>query len=213
MKERVLVRFFCITGIILLLSGCIKNVPDKTGSTSSNTTTTTPTTEVVAIESTPDMPEQDAINEFSLLVGTKYISLKDWDYEADIQNVLGEPLKETQEVLGSGADTHAGSIIKTQEYEGLSLKLFSPKQNGKEFWVLQMFVNSDRYKTYREITVGTDINQLKQAYPETTIKLDGRTDPNNCAYVFNLGNMDGRYIRFEVADGIIKEIDFYFKIP
>lgn len=207
MKDKAFVRcYYSIAILLLLLSGCSKNVPDKTAvilPTNSKQNT------ISTIEPTPSILAKSTINEFSILVGEKYISLEDWDYDIDISSTLGEPLQETQEILGDGADTHSGSIVKTQEFEGLVLYLFSPKQNGKEFWIMQMVVNDGRYKTYRGISIGCTSDQFKQSYPEAIMALDGRTDSNNCAYTFN---QDELYIIFEIGDGVIKDIKYYKEI-
>lgn len=159
--------------------------------------------------STPSLPGQSLENEFSLIIGEKYITLNDWDYEADISGVLGKPLQETERILGDEADTHAGSIVKTQEFEGLVLYLFTPNKY-RGFWISRMVVTDDKYKTYRGISVGCSRDQFKEIYPEANMALDGRTDPNNCAYTFYQGD---QYIKFEFKDGVIKKIEYYVEIP
>ena len=112
--------------------------------------------------------------------------------------------------MGSNADTFVGSRIKTLKYNGLILKLFSPSNNGKEFWVMSMQVNDKRYKTFRIISIGSTLSELKKAYSNISKDSDGRTDSNNCAYTFN---KDDQFIRFEVRNSMISDIKFYVEIP
>lgn len=154
--------------------------------------------------STPSLPGLSPANEFSIFIGEKYITLDTWDYEADIPGVLGEPLQETERVLGDEADTHAGSTVKTQGFEGIVLYLFTPDKD-RGFWISRMVVTNDRYITYRGVSVGCSHDKFKGIYPEANMALDGRTDPNNCAYTFYQGD---QYIRFEFKDGVITKIEY-----
>ena len=71
--------------------------------------------------------------EYSITIGDDYIALRDWEDTVDIYGLLGEPASQEVEVLGQGADTFAGSYIKTLKYENLEIKLFSPHDNGQSF--------------------------------------------------------------------------------
>jgi hypothetical protein len=114
-------------------------------------------------------------------------------------------------VLGSTADTHSGSHIKTLKYEGLTVQLFSPEDNGKEFWIMNMLLTNERLKTPGGITVGSTLADLKGAYKDLEIKPDGRTDIDNCAY--RLSRERYEYMEFEVEEGIVKEIKLYVELP
>lgn len=155
---------------------------------------------------------QNGTSEYSLLVDNQTITLKSWYKEADLTALLGKLVSENDEVLGSTADTYSGSHIKTLKYEGIVTKLFSPKDNGKEFWLMSMDSTSPKLQTPRGITVGSTLAQLKDAYKGIEIFKDGRTDANNCAYEFSVRE-EYKYIIFEVEKGIVKEIKLYVELP
>lgn len=155
----------------------------------------------------------DKRSDFSINVNNKYITLKDWDNKVDLKGILGDPVSEEKKVLGSGADTHTGSIIKTLSYDGLEVKLFSPKGNGSYFWVMSMKVTSKVYAvTTKSIIIGDSVKKLKELYTEIEMAKDGRTDPNNCTYMLSSQD-DYNYVTFEAKDGIISEINIYHEIP
>ncbi len=152
------------------------------------------------------------IDEYSLMADNQPITLKSWYKEADLSALLGKLVSENNEVLGSTADTYTGSHIKTLEYEGLVVKLFSPKDNGKDFWLMSIDLTSSKLQTPRGITVGSTLAQLKEAYKGIEIFPDGRTDANNCAYEFSMRE-EYKYMIFEVKKGIVKEIKLYAELP
>ncbi|OQA06592.1 MAG: hypothetical protein BWY65_02158 [Firmicutes bacterium ADurb.Bin373] len=115
-------------------------------------------------------------------------------------------------MLGSEADTFSGSHVKTLKYEGVVAKLFSPKDNGKEFWLMSVDLTSPKLQTPRAITVGSALAQLKEAYKGIEIFKDGRTDANNCAYEF-CAREEYKYMIFEVEKGVVKEIKLYAELP
>ncbi|MDD4238806.1 MAG: hypothetical protein PHT62_09670 [Desulfotomaculaceae bacterium] len=154
---------------------------------------------------------QNGIDEYSLIMDEQAISLKSWDYDVDLSAILGEPVSETIEVLGSTADTYSGSHRKTLKYEGLTVQLSSPKDNGKEFWIVSMFLTNERLQTPGGITVGSTLADLKGAYKDLEIVPDGRTDIDNCAY--SLDRERYEYMVFEVEEGVVKEIKLYVELP
>ncbi|MBP7331526.1 MAG: hypothetical protein KBA08_04360 [Firmicutes bacterium] len=155
---------------------------------------------------------QAEIDEYSLLAGNQPITLKNWYKEADLSAILGKLVSETDEALGSTADTYSDSHIKTLKYEGLVAKLFSPKDNGKEFWLMSVDLTSSKLQTPRGITIGSTLAQLKEAYKGIEIIPDGRTDANNCAY--RVGGAAGyKNINFEVEKGIVKRIKLFIELP
>jgi len=90
---------------------------------------------------------QNVIDEYSLMVDKQAISLNSWDTNVDLSAVFGIPVSETSEVSGSGADTYSGSYIKILKYEGLTVQLFSPRDNGKEFWIVNMVLTGASLRT------------------------------------------------------------------
>lgn len=156
--------------------------------------------------------QQNEIDQYSLMADNRPITLKSWYKEADLTALLGKLVSENNEVLGSAADTYSGSHIKTLKYEGLVVKLFSPKDNGKEYWLMSMDSTSLKLQTPRGITVGSTLAQLKEAYKGLEILPDGRTDANNCAYRVSTRE-EYKYITFEVEKGIVKEIKLFVELP
>jgi hypothetical protein len=148
--------------------------------------------------------------EFSIISDKGSLSLLNFEKDFDFTYLFGKPLEQKMEVLGIDADTHAGSSVKTLKYEGLTIKLFSPSNIEGMFWVMNMNVYGQNFKTFRNISVGNTLSNLKEAYGNIIQALDGRTDPNNCAYTIK---KDQSYIWFEIKNGIIKEIKYYFEIP
>ena len=149
--------------------------------------------------------ESQSANEFSVFLNDKYITLEDWDKDNYIISIFGKPNKESVEVLGAGADIFVGSKIKTLEYEGLTIKLFIGKDY---FWIVRVEITDKMYETYRGMSVGKSVNDLKEKYDNVTQALDGRTDVNNCGYTIN--DQD-RFIWFEVENGVIKAIKYYLE--
>jgi hypothetical protein len=98
------------------------------------------------------------------------------------------------------------------DYDGLQLELFSPKQNGETFWIRSMKASGEGYRTTREIAVGSPLKEMLEAYPEIGMAPDGRTDPDNAAYVMT-DEMGELHLRFEVADGRVAEIQVYRVLP
>lgn len=151
------------------------------------------------------------ISDFSIKVNGKYISLREWDNEVDLNEVLGKPTSEATEVLGNGADTFTGSYVKTMSYDGLKLVLFSPKQNGVSFWIQSMEVTKQAFSTSKGITIGDKLEKVKESYPDIEIFKDGKTDPNNCTYVVR---DDGyNYLLFSINEGIVTGIKIYYDMP
>jgi len=153
----------------------------------------------------------ESVGEYSLISDRGQLSLRNWYDQAELSAVLGEPVAETNEVLGREADTHAGSHLKTLKYEGLVVQMFSPRDNGKDFWLMSMDLTSPKLQTTRGITVGFPLTELKEAYTGLEMVPDGRSDPNNCAYWINRERYE--YMTFEVEKGIIKEIKLYVELP
>ncbi len=166
------------------------------------------------IENIPDEIEKDVktLNDFSLLVNGGHLSIFDDEDQIDLQRLLGEPIYENIEVLGEGADTFTGSFIKTLQYGGLELELFSAADNSESFWITGIIITSDIYTTIRNISIGNTLGELKKEYPSAKMVLDGRTDEKNSAYEFSMDN-DLTFIHFEVNDGIIIQIYIFYIMP
>ena len=121
----------------------------------------------------------ESVGEYSLISDRGQLTLRNWYDQAELSAVLGEPVAETNDVLGREADTHSGSHLKTLKYEGLVVQMFSPRDNGKDFWLMSMDLTSPKLRTPRGITVGS-LTGLKGLYwPRNGAR---REINPNCAY-------------------------------
>lgn len=169
-------------------------------------------TEHETAENTNEQPAGDAAtDDFALRVNDTFIHLKDWDYEVNLEEVLGTPISQDIEELGNGADTHTGSLMKRIKYDGLQLELFSPKDNSKQFWIMAMEITKAGYKTSRGTEIGHTVKEVTDAYPDIQIAPDGRIDANNCAY--EIKNEDqSSFLRLEVKEGLVNEMKIYHMV-
>lgn len=199
--------------IIVVITGCTTNEHNQNANNSNgNISIETPKETSEDEKPTEQTPENSPTNDFSLSVKNTIINLHDWDNEVKLEDVLGNPVSQNVEKLGNGADTHTGAFIKKLEYNGLRIELFSPKQNGKDFWIISMEVSKEGYKTSRGIEIGNTVEEVKNAYPDIEIALDGRTDPNNCAYEIR-DEEQYNYLQLEVKEGLVSGIKIYHLIP
>ncbi|MCL6605039.1 MAG: hypothetical protein K6T94_19415 [Paenibacillus sp.] len=147
---------------------------------------------------------------YALKVRDQLIHLQDWDNNIDLEGMLGKPLSQKTETL-KNADTMTGSFLKKLNYKGLYMELFSPKQNGKTFWIMTMKVTTDTFETPNGITVGCKVAALKKAYPGIGFD-DGRMNPDNAVY--RVSDEEGYHnLEFEVKAGLVTEISLFFLIP
>lgn len=131
---------------------------------------------------------------YGIAVNDNIIYLQQWDSTINLATVLGTPLKKKTRELDLNSDTFAGSFIKDLEFPGLKLKLFSPKQNGKTFWIQEIILTDGRYKTINGIGIGDSLGKIKQTYP-TVQKFPGNSD--NMYYVANEGYEKSIEMEFE----------------
>ncbi|MFA5528053.1 MAG: hypothetical protein WC996_05505 [Peptostreptococcales bacterium] len=155
--------------------------------------------------------EPQKMSEFSILFGEHEIALKDWDNEVNIEEIFGEPLEVKSEILGPNSDTFNGSFMKEITYSGIKFVMFSPKDNGKNYYILSMNIMDNSIETKRGIRVGDTLEKLNEVYPELKPVLDGREDTQNRGYKIEEGAYD--YINFEVKDGSIIHIKIYHEFP
>jgi hypothetical protein len=156
--------------------------------------------------------ELPPVSEFSILSGGKKISLTDWVDQAELKELFGEPTYEDIEVLGSGADTFEGSFVKTVIYEGLEIKLFSPPDDGENYWVTEIKIESKRYPTPRGIRVGDPLEVVMEVYPELKKLDENQRGQEYYAYEF-LVEEEYSYIHFKTVEGLIDQIDIFYLIP
>jgi hypothetical protein len=155
------------------------------------------------------VPEPQDANEFSVFLGDRFISLEDRSTDENLvsvlNSVLGEPNSESVKLLDESSDTFEGMTVKTLEYDGITVII----SGTRTFSISSMEITHDKYSTYRGISVGMSVNDLKAKYENITIVLDGRTDPDNCGYVIEDSDY---FIWFEVQEGLIAKIKYYSEI-
>ncbi|SET96356.1 hypothetical protein [Paenibacillus sp. NFR01] len=150
--------------------------------------------------------------DFSISAKNATIPLKGWDNELNLAELLGKPLSQVTETL-QNADTLTGSFVRTVEYPGLTLQLFSPKQDGKAFWIMNMKLTDSSYATAKGLHAGMPLAELIKVYPELAAEgADPSADPDNRAY--ELSDQETyTYARYDVKSGVIREIYIYHLIP
>jgi hypothetical protein len=200
---------------LFMMTSCSSNQEKNKSTievTSDTTNTTTP--EKNANTTTPEKNAnntvQHNVDEFSLKINNTLISLHDWDNQINLEEVLGKPISQNiQELKG---DSFTGSFLKKIKYDGLEIELFSPKDDGKKFWIMTMISTKEGYPTSKGIEVGSTVKEIKEAYPGINITEDGRTDPNNCAYEIK-NEQEYNHMQFEVKDGVLVQIKIFHLIP
>lgn len=133
--------------------------------------------------------------------------LQQWDSTIKLDQQIGKPVKQKTKQLDQNSDTHAGSYIKELEYNGLKLKLFSPPQNGKTFWIQEIILSNNKYKTIRDISIGDGFEQVKQAYPALQ-KFPGSNE--NMYYLADEGYE--KSIEMEFENNKLKKLRMYHMI-
>lgn len=141
---------------------------------------------------------------FSIIKGGE-IPLHNWINEINLDEILGKPI--TEELRELKGDGFSGSFIKELTYDGIELTLFSP--NGDSFWVMEMNIHSQQFKTFRGIKVGDDIEALMEAYPNVSLALDGTSQENNGVYQIFLSENS---LNFKVENGQITSISHQHEI-
>ncbi|WP_379135798.1 hypothetical protein [Paenibacillus sp. sgz500958] len=171
------------------------------------------TVDLTARTVTPMLIKETQIDkdDFAIMINENIVPLHGWDNEIDLISLLGEPLSQHTTTL-QNADTLTGSYLKEIKYPGLEMELFSPKGNGKTFWIMSMKLTDSTQTTVKGLRVGMNLDDLKSAYRDIPIAPDGRTDPDNCAYRISIPEKYD-YARYEVKHGVIHEIYIYNEIP
>lgn len=208
----------------LVLNGCSSEQFDQeTDSAStaaiSGLVTITPQPAGAAITAQPVLPSEDAdapgfsrVNQdFSVKINDTILTLQTWDDEVDLIKLLGTPRSQNTRTL-QDADTLTGSFLKEMKFAGLEMQLFSPKQNGKSFWIMNMRLTDPTYVTARGLRVGMVLGDLKMIYPNIQNVTNGNDDPDQAIYrIGTLETLD--YAEYTVENGIVKQIDLYNEIP
>lgn len=142
---------------------------------------------------------------YGIRVNNTNLFLQQWDSTYTLEKDLGKPLINRTKQLDLNSDTYAGSFIRDLEYPGLKLKLFSPKQNGKTFWIQEIILTDKRYQTVNGVRIGDDLEKVKQAYPSIK-KFPGVNE--NMYYVANAGYE--KSIEMEFENNKLKKLRLYY---
>lgn len=157
---------------------------------------------------TPDTGRQardsSLFSEFSVRNARTALELRSWKRTLDMEE-LGPPEDTSSYVLGDGADTHKGSMIRDYRYRTIRLQFFGPP-GGQDIWLLNIELTGDDWQTARGIKTGDPENKLKTAYPEAENKTSA--DPNIYRYV-----KEESFIEFNLRNGRITLIKLGYMIP
>ena len=156
----------------------------------------------------------DLQSDATLLIGDEaHLRLQNLYQEGELDAIFGKALDVQREVLGPGADTFIGSTIELRKYPGLTLQLFSPKDDGKNMYLHQITVEGKtegrEFRTIRDITIGSLQEQVLTRYPEATWSF--AQDPQNGTLRYEI--RDYQYLEFFIQDGKVSKIQLIFEIP
>jgi cbb3-type cytochrome oxidase subunit 3 len=183
----------------------------SSGTTQNEPTDVTEPTEIIDLDETKELSESsipitnDPLeNEFRLITNKKTsLGLMSWDDEIHLPDILGDHQTEIIETIGQGGDTFEGSKLKTTEYDGLTVTLLTPRDNGKTYYVLRMDITNNLYETYRGVKVGDSLQRLENTYPEIEQVETG--DKNQDTYRYT--DLSYRYIEFIIVDHVVTFIE------
>lgn len=134
-----------------------------------------------------------------------------YEDEMNLKEILGIPLTEETIIL-ENADTFTGSHEKTLIYQDTQLVLFSPPQDGRRFYLINIETENERVTTDRGINLGDTLEDLQQAYPEATRSLDGTTGKDGRYEMIFWGN-PYTYLFFYVEEGKVVKLQLLHEFP
>ncbi|HEV7330248.1 MAG TPA: hypothetical protein VGN63_04350 [Flavisolibacter sp.] len=145
---------------------------------------------------------------YSVQLPSTTLSLRQWDSTVNLMHTLGKPLEEKTWRPGKNSDTHAGAFIKRLRFPGLKLQLYSPPQNGRQFWVQEIILTDSTYRTSRSVTLGDEWQKVQQAYPSLQ-EFPGENE--NMYYVADVGYE--KSIEMEFAGNRLIRLRMYYMMP
>ena len=187
---------------VIIIFSC-NNDRENTGSNSINT----PDTIQPANTNTSIQPEQPDAGIYTIQLVKARLYLQQWDSTINFETELENPRKQKIKQLDSNSDTFSGSFIKELEFDGLKLKLFSPPQNGRTFWVQEIIITTNKYKTTKGIGIGDEMDKVTQAYPSLK-KFPGENE--NMFYVADEGYE--KSIEMEFEKNKLKKLRMYYML-
>ena len=161
------------------------------------------------VDSSPKpIATQSVIDIYGVNLNDDSIFLRQWDSTVNFSKILGNPLNNKIKKLDQNSDTHSGSFIKDLTYDGLKLKLFSPPQNGRTFWIMEIILTNKKFSSVSGTRIGDSIQKVKKDYPD--LKLFPGNSPNTY-YVADQGYE--KSIEMEFSRDTLKSFRLYYMIP
>jgi hypothetical protein len=149
--------------------------------------------------------------EFTLNYGTVKLPLRTTIEDEELIDIFGKPEKIEESILGIGADTFTGSILRTFTFNKAQVSLFAPP-NGENFWLSSVSSRDPRFSTSRGINVGESLTLLMLKYPEAEPVPNEKTDPGNMDYIYDHGTQGEYALYFEVRAGVIDRISLEYTL-
>ncbi|WP_310831750.1 hypothetical protein [Paenibacillus pedocola] len=208
--RRLLTLAFNLSLSFAILSGCTAIQQENLTEQLQKTVSYPESTPFEATETAPSA-QPDPKSDYAISLKGTRLSLHDSNDEVDLPALLGTPLTEKTYTL-QNADTLTGSFMQELTFPGLEMQLFSPKQDGKSFWIMNMRITDAAYVTSKGLRVGMLFKDLKTVYPDIQPNNGNDADPENSTY--EIGSQETYdYARFEVKEGVIREIYLHHDIP
>ena len=153
-----------------------------------------------------DSLQQQNPNDYSVFLGNLFVSLDhsgtDEFFTMLLMGVFGPANNESMRIIDDSDYSHNGMTVRTLEYDGLTITI----SGAEGFSIDNIELTHERYATFRGISTGMTIQELKLEYQGISIYPDGRTDPENCSYSLS---DNPYYLKFEVEEGEITRIRYY----
>jgi hypothetical protein len=184
--------------LLFLLAGCTSGKQDAA----------TPTTVPADSDSVSTRKATADTGIYVVQLPSATLSLQQWDSTLTLVHILGKPLEEKTRQMNKNSDTHAGAFVKHLTYPGLKLQLYSPPQNGRQFWVQEIILTDSTYRTSRGITLGDEWQKVQEAYPSLQ-KFPGEN--KNIYYVADAGYE--KSIEIEFSGNKLIRLRMYHMLP
>ena len=188
MKKLLLIQFILIT---LIAGGCRHILSDPSSDP------VYPDNLIEDSNPESEIPEHSTHSDSVLHFPAGSIALLSYEDDMDFNAVLGDP-QAIKTIRLENADTFSGSYQKTMCFQDTTLILFSPPQDGRRFYLINLESQSEYLTTNRGISIGSSLEDLQNAYPEVIRSLDGTT------------GKDGRY-EMKVEDHTYTYLYFFVK--
>lgn len=110
--------------------------------------------------------EYKADDEYSFVIGDYTYTLRDKRDLIDKQPITLRLQTINEEVLGYGADTYEGSVLRSFNYLGFKMTTFQGSDPDASDWIMEMRTTSPDIYTFRGVKVGDSLKTLIDKYPD-----------------------------------------------